>query len=178
MGFCNISRSVLLPVMVALLAGLWACDDKKVMKHMPKQDPLKPVEWSGVKKVMGQKVYVPVYSSVRAPVKTKYVHMTATLSIHNISPVSAIVISKIDYHDINGKLIRRFIDEPFEMEPLATKEFVVEEKDVYGGSGASFIVDWQATQKASIPIIESVMISTAQGRGISMISRGKEIETF
>jgi hypothetical protein len=53
---------------------------------------------------------------------------------------------------------------------------VVEERDTKGGAGANFIVRWTAASPVSRPVIESVMIGTFAGNGISFLSQGRVIE--
>jgi hypothetical protein len=47
--------------------------------------------------------------------------------------------------------------------------------DTSGGSGASFIIEWQAKSKVSPPLVEAVMISTGSGRNLSFVSRAIEM---
>jgi hypothetical protein len=49
------------------------------------------------------------------------------------------------------------------------------EGDTVGGSGANFLVKWQAKSKVNPPLIEGVMIGTRSGQGISFVSRGQVI---
>ena len=58
---------------------------------------------------------------------------------------------------------------------LASKEILVEEHDVSGGSGAKFIVEWTSEEAVERPIIEAVMIGASDLRGISFVTTGKEI---
>jgi Mg/Co/Ni transporter MgtE len=54
--------------------------------------------------------------------------------------------------------------------------YQIKESDKAGGSGANFIVGWEAETYANIPIIESVMIGTKGQQGISFLSRGQVIK--
>jgi len=143
---------------------------------MPTAAEVVEAEVGDVDKLKGQKVYVPIYSSIHSWQKDRYVDLTAILSIRNISPVDKIIISKVDYYDTNGKFIRNYLSKPIVLSTLATKEFVIQEGDISGGTGANFIVQWDSDKNVAIPIIESVMVSTKHNQGISFISRGKEIE--
>lgn len=124
----------------------------------------------------GQTVYVPIYSSIYNRYEGNLLHMTAILSIRNISMKNELVISKVDYYDTNGKLLKSFIDRPFSLGPLSTKDFVIPETDLTGGTGANFVVKWDAKHLIALPIIESVMIGELGNKGFSFTSRGKEIE--
>ncbi len=54
-------------------------------------------------------------------------------------------------------------------------EFLVEQKNIKGGSGANFIVAWASDLSASTPIVEAVMIGTKDGQNVSFVSRGVKI---
>jgi hypothetical protein len=59
---------------------------------------------------------------------------------------------------------------------MASTRFIVKESDTKGGSGANFLVEWQAETEVNEPIIEGVMIGAAAQQGISFTSRGKAIK--
>ena len=58
---------------------------------------------------------------------------------------------------------------------LASIRYVVAERDVEGGSGANFLVRWEAAQPINAPVVESVMIGAQSGQGISFTSQAREI---
>lgn len=161
---------------VLAFALLTSCNKVDRKGEIPRPGVYPEVNPLGSRKLGGQKVYVPVYSSIHTWKKDQYVNLTVVLSIRNISSQYNIIVSKVSYFNTNGKLIREYIEKPFSLGPIATREFVVNEDDVAGGTGANFIVEWESENKVSIPIIESVMIGTKGVQGISFISRGKEME--
>ena len=123
----------------------------------------------------GQTVYVPAYSNVfSGPLKRPF-QLATTLSIRNIDRGATIRVIAIDYYDSNGKLVRRHLEKPQAVAPLASTYIHVEEKDVSGGFGASFIVKWEADRIINAPVIECVMIGTTSGQGISFVSPGQEL---
>lgn len=124
---------------------------------------------------VGQTVYVPVYSHVYHRDGSQEFNLTATLSIRNTDLDHAIIITAVRYYDSAGELVRRYLEQPLGLAPLASGAFVVEERDRAGGVGANFIVEWQAEAEVSPPIIEAVMISTASAQGISFVSRGRVV---
>ena len=128
--------------------------------------------------VVSQTVYVPDYAHVyHGNDRTAYA-LTTTLSVRNTDPERPITLGAVRYYDTEGELTRRFIDRPRRLGPFGTAEFVVAEHDVTGGSGANFIVEWHAARPVSPPLIESVMIGTRSGQGISFTSRGQPIERY
>lgn len=123
----------------------------------------------------GQTVYVPAYSNVfTGPRKIPFL-LATTLSVRNADLSASIRVTSIDYFDTEGRLVRRYIDKPVELGPLASTSAHIEEKDVSGGFGASFIVRWSAGKAVNAPVIESVMIGATSGQGISFVSPGREI---
>ena len=124
----------------------------------------------------GQTVYVPIYSHVYAGDREQKVLLTATLSIRNTDPVHVVTITSVDYYDSAGKMIRSYLKQPATLKSMASVRYVVAESDKIGGSGASFIVKWNAVTQIRPPIVESIMIGTRMQQGISFTSRGQVIE--
>jgi len=124
----------------------------------------------------GQLVYVPVYSHVYHGDLEKEFLLTGMVSIRNTDPKHAITITLADYYGSDGKIIRSYLSKPLTLNPMASTRFVVKESDPKGGSGANFLVQWQAEKEVNEPIMEAVMIGTAGQQGISFSSRGKAIK--
>lgn len=123
----------------------------------------------------GQTLYVPVYSNVFSGPKRLPFQLAATLSIRNTDLSTPFTIRTIDYYDSQGKLVRRYLERPISLGPLASTYVHIEEKDSSGGFGANFIVRWNAERAINTPIIECVMIGATSGQGISFVSPGQEI---
>ena len=123
----------------------------------------------------GQLVYVPVYSHVYYGDQEQKLMLTGILSVRNTDPGHPITITRADYYDSEGKLIRKYVSQPLVLKPLASTRFIVKETDTKGGSGAHFLVQWQAETPVNEPLLEGVMIGTAGQQGISFTSRGKVI---
>ncbi len=126
----------------------------------------------------GQTVYVPVYSHIYSGDREQPFYLAATLSIRNTDLKQAITLTAVDYYDSEGKFLKHYQDTPLSLNAMATKRYVVPESDKSGGSGAKFIVHWQANQPVAEPLIEAVMISTKTQQGISFTSRGRVLEAF
>ena len=113
-------------------------------------------------------VYVPVYSHIYAsggepkPLET-------TLSIRNVERSHSIQIDSVRYYDSQGKYLKEYLDGVLILEPLQTSDFLVLNLDHSGGSGANFIVSWNAEVPVQKPIIEAIMV----GHQISFISQGR-----
>ncbi|WP_036481737.1 DUF3124 domain-containing protein [Myxosarcina sp. GI1] len=127
-------------------------------------------------KVMGQTVYVPVYSHVFHQDEKNIFDLAATLSIRNTDFKEAIAIASVKYYDWNGKLVKNYLEQPIEIAALSSTDFFINTSDRSGGSGAKFIVEWVAQTNVSEPIVEAIMIGTGFQQGISFVSPGKVIE--
>ncbi len=124
----------------------------------------------------GQLVYVPAYSHVYYGDMERKFLLTAILSIRNTDPEHAITLVLVDYYDSDGQVIKRYLSAPVTLKPMASTRFIVKESDTRGGSGANFLVKWQADAEVTEPLMEAVMIGTAGQQGISFTSRGKVIK--
>ncbi|MGV2828033.1 DUF3124 domain-containing protein [Myxosarcina sp. GI1(2024)] len=127
-------------------------------------------------RVMGQTIYVPVYSHIFHQDEKKTFDLAATLSIRNTDLEEAIAIASVKYYDWNGRLVRNYLEQPIEIAALSSTDFFVNTSDRSGGSGAKFIVEWVAQTSVSEPIVEAIMIGTGFQQGISFVSPGKVIK--
>ncbi|MBN2122880.1 MAG: DUF3124 domain-containing protein [Deltaproteobacteria bacterium] len=123
----------------------------------------------------GQLVYVPAYSHIYSGDRERPFLLTVTLSIRNIDPRHRINIILVDYYETQGKLLKKYIENPIILNPLESLRYVIPERDKSGGSGANFLVEWKSDTFVNPPIIESVMIGTQAQQGISFTSRGREV---
>jgi hypothetical protein len=129
-------------------------------------------------KWLGQTVYVPIYSHIYADdrYKDKPFLLTSTLSIRNTDLHKAFTLTSVRYYDSKGTLLQQYLESPATVEPLSSIRFIVPESESRGGSGAKFVVEWEAKTAVTEPIIESVMIGTKMQQGISFISTGRVID--
>lgn len=123
----------------------------------------------------GQLLYVPVYSHIYTGDRERPFNLAVTLSVRNTDPRGSLRLVLVDYYDTEGHLVRHYLEKPREMAPLSSIRFVVAEKDVRGGSGANFLVRWEAADPMNPPVVESVMIGAQSGQGISFTSQAREI---
>lgn len=121
----------------------------------------------------GQRVYVPVYSHIYHSTSERRVNLAVTLSIRNTDLQTPLTLLAVRYYGSDGALVRRYLEAPEPLAPLAARRYVIDELDAAGGSGASFIVEWRADAPVTPPVVESVMISTASAQGISFVSPGR-----
>lgn len=146
-------------------------------KSQPDQSQLKVVTVDEKKIVVGQTIYVPVYSHVYYEDQQRILNLAATLSIRNTDLTQPMIITSVRYYDTAGKLVKQYLTRSVQLGVLASTDFVIDLRDTSGGSGANFIVEWVAEKEISGPVVEAVMIGTESNRGISFISPGKVIKS-
>jgi hypothetical protein len=121
----------------------------------------------------GQTLYVPVYSHVYYGDKGRRINLTVTLSIRNTDPGETMTVTSVKYFDTEGKLLREYLESPLNIKPLSATRFLVDESDIEGGSGASFIVRWVNSKDMNEPIVQGVMIGAMANQGISFLTEGR-----
>ena len=120
-------------------------------------------------------VYVPIYSDIYSKSKDSRFLLTATLSIRNTSLVDTIYMNSIDYYDTQGDLVRSYIESTSYLRPMETIDYVIEQDDDTGGSGANFLIIWSARHKNVKPVFQAIHISTNGQQGVSFTTEGKSI---
>ncbi len=119
----------------------------------------------------GQTIYVPAYSHIYTGNKESPSLLAVTLSIRNTDLNHPIKILSADYYETQGMLLKRYITSPLILNALGTERFIIAHKDKTGGSGANFIVQWEADKSVNTPIVETIMV----GSRVSFSSRGQVI---
>ncbi len=132
------------------------------------------VDLSAQKKTVGQTLYVPVYSHIYSE-GGRPLLLETTVSIRNIDPSHAITLVSLEYYGTDGKLIREFLRNPVLLGSLATAEYLVEKREISGGSGANFVLEWHAEDRAIPPLVEAVMVGNEQQRSLAFTSRARVI---
>jgi hypothetical protein len=148
-------------------------DIDEKLKYIPPQTIAAEMPRKAV--VAGQMVYVSIYSHIYAK-GGKPILLEATLSVRNSDPNEDITIASVRYYDTNGNLIKDYLEKPMLLKTLATAEFLVAEKEIEGGSGANFLVEWVSDTKVNEPVIEAVMIGIEGQTSISFVRTGVAIE--
>lgn len=122
------------------------------------------------------KTYLSIYSHIYSFTLEKSQNLTAMVSLRNVSDGDTIYISKADYYNTKGELIRSYFEKPIQLKPLETVEIVIDETDEHGGSGANFIFEWTTKATTPEPIFEAVMTSLRGSQGLSFTTQGRRIE--
>lgn len=178
----SIAKSIVRTVIILIVVIMVAACNKKAEKssQVYKQTtqttsnlPLTPENEAIVK----QTIYVPAYSHIYHGNEPREINLAITLSFRNTDTNNAIALKSVQYYDTEGRSLHQYINQPIMLAPMATREFVVEEDNTAGGSGANFVIEWYANKEVTDPIAESVMISTQSSQGISFTSAGRAIKT-
>lgn len=130
----------------------------------------------------GQTVYLPVYSHIwhgdrvvdgKYPLKNL---VSALVSIRNTSLKTPIRVTSARYYSTQGKLLREFVSKPVQVGALGTLELFVERKESEGGSGANFVIVWDAPAPTNAPIIDAVHADIKGHQTLTFITTGYPIQ--
>ena len=131
----------------------------------------------GIEIVEGQTVYVPAYSNVYSDAGLPIL-LAVSLNLRSTDPKASVTLTRVDYYDTAGKLLRRYVTSPQRLGPLETKSFIIEKTDYEGGSGANFIVQWRADGPVNPPLIEAVMVGIDPEYSFSFVRSGTSVTGF
>lgn len=118
-----------------------------------------------------QTLYLPIYShmlygNLGRNGKASYALLSALVSIRNTDTRRALRVISARYYDTHGKLIDERVPKPLLLPPLGTLELFVELNDASGGSGANFIVRWDAEQPINPPLVEALHANMDGGKAV------------
>ena len=119
----------------------------------------------------GQHLYLPIYAFIQygnldkgAP--ARQLPVSALVSIHNTDLDKPLKLLSARYYSTEGKFLRNFVASPRVLKPMETVEFLVERRDMVGGSGANFVIQWEATVPVSPPLVQALHIEMQTNRAI------------
>lgn len=169
-------RLVFLSLACVLLAGCESQEPGAAIFHPAGGQALERVDLSRGELAVSGQVYIPVYSNVYWDNVETVTELSATVSIRNTDARRDLILTRVDYYGSRGQLIRGYLDGPVRVGPMGTVEWVIEEHDTEGGSGANFLVEWGAREPIARPVMEAIMLGQIAGRGISFASEGRPVE--
>ncbi len=173
----NIKKFVSISLLTLFLFGI-SCKEPKQADDQPvevlDQHTLdRRVNEATVDSLM-REVYVPIYSDIYNQTRDSRTLLTATLSIRNTSLRDSLFVSKIDYYNTAGDLVRSYIHQPIYLRPMESLDYVIEQQDNSGGSGANFVIDWYS-RKPLHPLFQAVMVGGLGSQAFSFTTEGVEI---
>ena len=117
-------------------------------------------------------IYVPIYSHVYIINGTRPLYLAATLSIRSTDFSDSIFVSKVDYYNSKGQLIKKYLDKSLLLKPMHSAEFIVEENNTEGGAGAFFLISSSASKPVNDLLVQAIMTSQASNVAISFKTEG------
>ena len=127
---------------------------------------------NSVKLIHGQVLYLPIYSTIPYHQGKEFTDLSAFLVIHNTDFYNLIKVTKVQYIDNEGNLVKDYNANEVLLNPLSAKNYFVPSTDK-SGTGANFILEWVSDSLVTEPLVESVIVGLTSGQGISFISTGK-----
>ena len=119
----------------------------------------------------GQHLYLPVYAVIQYGDRdrsgaARELPVSSLVSIHNTDLDRPIRLLAARYFATDGKFLRDFLTAPRVLKPMETVEFLVERRDVVGGSGANFVIQWEAAVPVSPPLVQALHVEVQTNRAI------------
>lgn len=124
----------------------------------------------------GQSLYLPIYShmlygNISSKGQPARVLLSAMVSIRNTDARRPLRVLSARYYDTAGRLLREYVPAAQAIPPLGTLELFVELNDESGGSGANFIITWDAAQPANPPLVEALHANMDSGKAVILTTQ-------
>lgn len=124
----------------------------------------------------GQTLFLPIYShmlygNLGKSGKASYVLLSALVSIRNVDARRPVRILSAKYYDTHGKLLGERLPAPVVLPPLGTQELFVELNDASGGSGANFVLRWEADAPVNPPLVEALHANMDGGKAVIFMTQ-------
>ena len=128
----------------------------------------------------GQTLYLPIYShmlygNVGKSGKVSQVLLSALVSIRNTDGHRPLRILSARYYDTHGKLLSERVPKPVVIPPYGTHELFVELNDASGGSGANFVIKWDAETPINPPLVEALHANMDGGKAVIFMTQSVPI---
>ncbi len=119
----------------------------------------------------GQHLYLPIYAFIQYGDRDKSgaareLPVSSLVSIHNTDLERPIRLIAARYYATDGRFLRNFMPSARVLKPMETVEFLVERRDVVGGSGANFVIQWESELPVSPPLVQALHVELQTNRAI------------
>jgi len=129
----------------------------------------------GVKRVKGQTLYLPCYSSFISSGHSYDIH--PTIFIHNTDQHHPINIVRLDFFNSSGKLVEKYLQHPLKLNANAATRFDINDYlEGEEGAEAHVVIQWQAPNKVDEPLVEAWFLGSAGTRGYTFSTRANVIQ--
>ena len=124
----------------------------------------------------GQTLYLPIYShmlygNLGKSGKASSVQLSTLVSIRNTDTRRPLRVLSARYYDTNGRLLGERLAAPVAVPALGTLELFVDLNDASGGSGANFIVKWEAEQAINPPQVDALHANMDGGKAVIFMTQ-------
>ncbi|MUH36372.1 DUF3124 domain-containing protein [Zobellia amurskyensis] len=160
-------------IFIFLAASCKRTTEEKPVKILDEHTLNKRVDGTTVDPLTKQ-VYVPIYSDIYNQTRDSRTLLTATLSIRNTSLKDSLFITTIDYYNTGGDLVRSYLEQAIYLRPMESIDYVIEQQDTSGGSGANFIIDWYSKRPVN-PLFQAVMVGGLGAQAFSFTTEGIDV---
>jgi hypothetical protein len=123
----------------------------------------------------GQHLYLPIYAIVQygnldRSGTARELPVSALVSFHNTDPDKPVRLLAARYYATDGKFLRDYITSVRVVKPMETVELLVERREVAGGSGANFLIQWEAAAPVSPPLVQALHVEMQTNRAIVFVT--------
>lgn len=169
----TVMKAVLKFLVISFFLSTISCGDKnpKEVEEVLDNRQFSEHTTDVTKGKINQTVYVPIYSEIYNRTRETSVLLTATLSIRNTSETDTLYLSRVAYFNTEGTLVRQYLEQSIYLKPMETVDYVIEEKDDVGGTGANFLIDWYANRPIK-PLFQAVMLGAVSNQAFSFTTEG------
>ena len=97
--------------------------------------------------------------------------LSALVSIRNTDGKRPLRIQSARYFDTHGKMLSERVPSPITIQPYGTLEIFIDLNDSAGGSGANFVIRWEADQPINPPLVESLHANMDGGKAVIFMTQ-------
>lgn len=164
-------------LLILLMIIFFSCNPPKEISSInPENWSKRTVDISHKDSLEYGKSYLSIYSQIYSTSEHKTHNLTAMASLRNTSDMDTIYLLKAEYFDTHGTSVRTYFDKPIYLAPMETKEIIIDEHDISGGTGSNFLIEWKIPKNCPEPLFEGIMNSTMGQQGLSFTTLSKRIK--
>lgn len=164
-------------ILLLFIVCTLGCEEKPVMVDVKEENWSKRKAGLNVIDSLAYgKSYLSVYSQMYSLTQHQKYPLTAMISMRNVSETETIYLLRADYFNTSGAKVRTYFNYPIYVKPMETLEIVIDQKDIEGGTGSNFIIEWKAPIGCPEPLFEGLMNSMQGTKGLSFTTHARRIE--